>query len=159
MWLSCACHTMSPFLQPTEEDKVLKEKVMGSCKQVGALKCLTEIFHVLFYPLIFHFSSNLPFSCKASEAYLQGNNGQALYYYEEAIRIAEQNKGVRSYRHHRCHNYHSLAKERPWTEHLTNLPKGWALFWVFPHLTSDECPCHVYSDSMPSKQIIGQTLT
>ena len=27
---------MYPFLQPTEEDKVLNEKVMGSCKQVGA---------------------------------------------------------------------------------------------------------------------------
>ena len=36
---------------------------------------------------------------QASEAYLQGNNGQALYYYEEAIRIAKQNKGVSSSRH------------------------------------------------------------
>ena len=54
---------------------------------------------------------------QASEAYLQSNNGQALYYYEEAIRIAEQ--GVSS----PYHDYHSLVKERPWAEHLTNLPK------------------------------------
>ena len=27
------------------------------------------------------------------------------------------------------------------------------------HLTTKEHPCHVYSDSMPSKQIIGQTIT
>jgi len=52
-------------IESTEEDKVLKEKVMGSCKQ-------------------------------ASMAYLQGSNGQALYYYEEAVRISEQNKGVRA---------------------------------------------------------------
>ena len=29
----------------------------------------------------------------------------------------------------------SLAKEQPWAEHLTSLPKRmWALFQVFPHL-------------------------
>ena len=27
------------------------------------------------------------------------------------------------------------------------------------YLTMKERPCHVYSDSMPSKQIIGQTVT
>ena len=27
------------------------------------------------------------------------------------------------------------------------------------HLTTKECPCHVYSDLMPLKQIIGQTIT
>ena len=30
---------------------------------------------------------------------------------------------------------------------------GWALFSVFWHLTTKECPCHVSSDSMPLKQI------
>ena len=70
MWLSCGCHTMFTFLQPTEEDKVLKVKVLDSCKQVGALKCLmkylkcfTEIFSVLFHPPIIPspISPNLPF--------------------------------------------------------------------------------------------------
>ena len=27
---------------------------------------------------------------------------------------------------------------------------------VLPHLTTKERPCHVYSDSIPSKHIIGQ---
>ena len=36
---------------------------------------------------------------------------------------------------------------------------GWALFRVALHLTTKERPCHVYSDLMPSKQIIGQTIT
>ena len=36
---------------------------------------------------------------------------------------------------------------------------GWALFRVFPHLTTKERPCLVYSNSMPLKQIIGQTVT
>ena len=41
---------MYPFLQPTEGDKVLNEKVMGSCKQVGAF----EVFCVLLkYPKCF----------------------------------------------------------------------------------------------------------
>ena len=34
----------------------------------------------------------------------------------------------------------------------------WALFWVFSHLTMKQCPCHVYSDLIPSKQTTGQTL-
>ena len=29
---------------------------------------------------------------------------------------------------------------------------GWALFWVFLHLTTKECPCHVHSYLIPSKQ-------
>ena len=46
---------------------------------------------------------------------------------------------------------YSLAKERPWVEHLTGLKEvGWVLFWVFSHLTTKECPCQLfYSDSMP----------
>ena len=35
---------------------------------------------------------------------------------------------------------------------------GWVLFQVFPHLTMKECPCHVYSDSMPPKQITIQNI-
>ena len=31
---------------------------------------------------------------------------------------------------------------------------GWALFRLFPHLTTKECPRHVYSDLKPSKQIL-----
>ena len=55
--------------------------------------------------------------------------------------------------------YCSLAKERPWVEHLTGLPKsGWVLFWVLLHLTTKGRPCHVYSDSIPSKHIIGQII-
>ena len=55
----------------------------------------------------------------------------------------------------------SLVKEqRPWVEHLQVCQRGgWALFWVFPHLTTKERPCHVNSDLMPLKQIIGQTIT
>ena len=37
--------------------------------------------------------------------------------------------------------------------------RGWALFQVFPHLTTKEQPCHVYNVLMPPKQIIGQTIT
>ena len=36
---------------------------------------------------------------------------------------------------------------------------GQVLFQVFLYLTTKECPCHVYSDLMPLKQIIGQTVT
>ena len=32
-------------------------------------------------------------------------------------------------------------------------------FECFRILSSKECPCHVESDLMPSKQIIGQTIT
>ena len=35
---------------------------------------------------------------------------------------------------------------------------GWALFSVLPLLTTKEHPCNDYSDSMPSKQLIGQTV-
>ena len=34
--------------------------------------------------------------------------------------------------------------------------RGWVLFQVFPHLTTKECPCHVYKELTPSEQIIGQ---
>ena len=36
---------------------------------------------------------------------------------------------------------------------------GWVFLRVFPHLTTKEHPCHVYSDWMPLKWIIGQTIT
>ena len=52
--------------------------------------------------------------------------------------------------------YRGLAKQCPWAEHLTSPLRGeWALFRVLPHLTTKERQCHVYSDSIPSKQIIG----
>ena len=35
---------------------------------------------------------------------------------------------------------------------------GWALFGLFPHLTMKERPRHVYSNSNPSKQIIGHKM-
>ena len=54
----------------------------------------------------------------------------------------------------------SLVKECPWAEHLTSLQKrGVGIFLMFPHLTMKECPCHVYNDSMPPKQIIRQIIT
>ena len=37
--------------------------------------------------------------------------------------------------------YRSLAKERPWAEHLTSL--------LFPHLPMKEHPGHVYGNSIP----------
>ena len=39
--------------------------------------------------------------------------------------------------------------------------REWALLWVFPHLTMKECLylCHVYSNSIPSKQISGQIIS
>ena len=47
----------------------------------------------------------------------------------------------------------------PWVEHRASPSKrGWVLFRMLTYLTMKECPCHVYSDSMPSKQIIGQTI-
>ena len=36
---------------------------------------------------------------------------------------------------------------------------GWALFWLFLHLTTKQRPRHVYSDSKPSKQIIAHKIT
>ena len=35
---------------------------------------------------------------------------------------------------------------------------GWALFQLVPHLTTKECPRHVYSDLKPLKQIIGHKI-
>ena len=47
-----------------------------------------------------------------------------------------------------CDTYRSLSKEHPWANHFTSLPKrGWALFRLFPHLTTKEHPHHVYRDS------------
>ena len=55
--------------------------------------------------------------------------------------------------------YRSLIKERPWVELLTSLAKKreGALLSVSTFiLTTKECPCHIYSDFMPSKKIFGQ---
>ena len=38
--------------------------------------------------------TSLSHPLQASEAYIQGNNEEALFYYEEAVKVAEQNKGV-----------------------------------------------------------------
>ena len=51
--------------------------------------------------------------------------------------------------------YRSLVKERPPSK---SAEEWWALFSLFLHLTTKEHPCQVYSDSMPLKQIIGQTI-
>ena len=37
--------------------------------------------------------------------------------------------------------------------------RGWALFWMFPHLITEEHQSHIYSDSIPFKQVIGQLIT
>ena len=73
----------------------------------------------------------------------------------------KQLSSVQIHRYSKCVcTYCSLAKERPWAEHLTRpSKKGVVLFWVFLHSTTKERPCHVYSDLMPSKQITRQTLT
>ena len=57
------------------------------------------------------------------------------------------------------HLYSSLTKEYPLAEELTNLPKrGVGALCSVSILTMKELPCHVYSDLMPSKQIIGQII-
>ena len=54
------------------------------------------------------------------------------------------------------HNmYHSLTKECP----QVHQRGGWVLFQVLPHLIMKDHPCHVYSESMPWKQIVGKTIT
>ena len=51
--------------------------------------------------------------------------------------------------------YRSLAKEE---EHLTSPSKrGVGVLSSVLHLTTKD-PCHVYSDSMPPKQVIRQTI-
>ena len=57
--------------------------------------------------------------------------------------------------------YCSLTKKGPWVEHLTSLPKrGVGALSNVSHLTTKECPCHVYSNSKPlNKQIIGHKIT
>ena len=47
-------------------------------------------------------------------------------------------------------------------EHITSLPRrgvGTLSSVSYLLITMKERPCHVYSDSMPSKQIIGLTVT
>ena len=52
-----------------------------------------------------------------------------------------------------------LVERVPWAEHLTSLPKrGVGALSSVSHLTTKECPCHVYSNLMPLKQTIGQTV-
>ena len=50
-----------------------------------------------------------------------------------------------------------VLTEQPWAEHLTSQPKRkWGLLM---HLTTKERPHHAYSDLIPLKQIIQQTIT
>ena len=52
-----------------------------------------------------------------------------------------------------------LQKSAHWWSTLQVCQRGWwAIFRVVPHLNTKECPCHVYSDSMPSKQKTGQAI-
>ena len=53
--------------------------------------------------------------------------------------------------------YRSLAKEYVWVEHLRNL--GERCFECFCIQPWRATPCHICSDWMPSKQIIGKTVT
>ena len=56
--------------------------------------------------------------------------------------------------------YCNLAKECPQAEHLTSLPKrGVGNLLSVSTFNHKECPCHVYSGWMPSKQLIGLTVT
>ena len=51
-------------------------------------------------------------------------------------------------------------KECPRAEQHTSLPRrGVGTLSSVSHLTTKGRPCHVYSNSMPSKQIIGQTIS
>ena len=53
----------------------------------------------------------------------------------------------------------SLTKECPWVELLTSLPKkgeGAVLSVSTFILTTKDRPCHIYSDLMTSKKILGQ---
>ena len=55
--------------------------------------------------------------------------------------------------------YCSLTKECPWAELLTSLPKkgeGAVLSVSTFILTTKDRPCHIYSDLMTSKKILGQ---
>ena len=55
--------------------------------------------------------------------------------------------------------YRSLVKECSWVEHLTSLAKrGVGALSSVLHLTTKDSPCHVYSNLMPLKQIIEQTI-
>jgi len=57
------------------------------------------------------------------------------------------------------HTIVSLKSAHEWSTLQVCQRGGWVFFRVFPHLTKKECPCHIYSDLMPSKQIIGQAIT
>ena len=46
-----------------------------------------------------------------------------------------------------------------WTTLQVCRSGGWALFWVFLHLTMKERPCDVYSDLRSLKQIVGKLST
>ena len=52
------------------------------------------------------------------------------------------------------------ASAHGWSTVQVRQRGGWALFRMLPHLTMKEhlAMSYVYSDSMPSKQIIGQTI-
>ena len=50
--------------------------------------------------------------------------------------------------------YCNLMEENPRVELLQFCQRGgWTLFQVFLHSTAKDCPCHVYRDSMPLKQM------
>ena len=53
----------------------------------------------------------------------------------------------------------SLKSAHGWSTLQVCQRRGWVLFQLFPHLTTKEHPCHVYSDSKPSKQIIEHKTT
>ena len=55
--------------------------------------------------------------------------------------------------------YHSLAKERPWTEHLTSLPKrGVGALSSVSTFKHKRVPMSCLQHPRPTKQIIGRTL-
>lgn len=96
----------------------------------------------------------------SSTCYRDGRTGSFhLHVIDDSIHPKERTK--KSVWTEKGDNYCSLVKERPWAEHLTSLPKrgGWVLFWVFHiNCNHERVSCHVYSDSMTPKQIIGQIL-
>ena len=56
------------------------------------------------------------------------------------------------------YTYCTLTKEHPWAEQFTSLPKR-RVGTLSSVTMKEQHPCHVYSDSMPLNQIIGQTIT
>ena len=57
------------------------------------------------------------------------------------------------------HTTVSLKSAHEWSTLQVCQRGWWVLFRVFPHLTLKERSCHIYSDLMPLKQIIGQVIT